>query len=427
MHNTVAQAGALGLEAFTFDAGVYFPLGAKGDWWTFQGDYMPVRSRFPVDGFMALERNITQVHGLQYGMWITPQAQPGTKALDGNMDLYLSPAGNDSVPTHCCGLSYLLNLALPAAQDLFFSQFETMIVQYNASRIWFDYNTASRITHWNQHEDPSRQGLLELGFYQGLYNVFDRTLRKFPHVWIEGCASGGRMIDLGSLSRTHSMWINDDSVSDDRNRAKRGGANHFIPAHSIQNAFFISPQAMGGQGNQSLGHNDRLLSYFNGVLQLGQGIETLTPESAVAVAEYVRTYKGSFREYLDPGKANYYRLFQEPFNLRTLISENKPIPPASLSVPAGWVYEDASTCSSGYMFVTRQVNCSSSDVVVPFAPGSSSQMLARGWKWKGAATQLKLTYVAGDQNVTWEVAADHIMMNFPTADRAVLLSYGVVR
>jgi alpha-galactosidase len=29
-----------------------------------------------------------------------------------------------------------------------------------------------------------------------LYNVFERTLEKYPSVWIEGCASGGRMIDV---------------------------------------------------------------------------------------------------------------------------------------------------------------------------------------------------------------------------------------
>ena len=45
------------------------------------------------------------------------------------------------------------------------------------------------------------------------------------------------MIDLGSLSRTMSMWSNDDSVSDDRNRRFRLGGNHFLPAHYIQNAF----------------------------------------------------------------------------------------------------------------------------------------------------------------------------------------------
>jgi hypothetical protein len=32
-------------------------------------------------------------------------------------------------------------------------------------------------------------------------------------------------------------WSNDDSISDDRNRRFRLGANHFLPAHYIQNAF----------------------------------------------------------------------------------------------------------------------------------------------------------------------------------------------
>ena len=33
------------------------------------------------------------------------------------------------------------------------------------------------------------QGLLELGFYRGLYSVWERTLEKYPSVWIEGCVS----------------------------------------------------------------------------------------------------------------------------------------------------------------------------------------------------------------------------------------------
>jgi hypothetical protein len=48
------------------------------------------------------------------------------------------------------------------------------------------------------------------------------------------------MIDLGSLSRTMSHWINDDSVSDDRNRKLRLGANHFIPTHYLFVCFIFS-------------------------------------------------------------------------------------------------------------------------------------------------------------------------------------------
>ena len=61
---------------------------------------------------------------------------------------YLAPPGFSSA---------LLNLALPEAQDLFYTQFETMIDTFNATRIWFDYNTASRQTHWNPSETVDQQ------------------------------------------------------------------------------------------------------------------------------------------------------------------------------------------------------------------------------------------------------------------------------
>ena len=50
-------------------------------------------------------------------------------------------------------------------------------------------DTQARQTHWNEHERANKQGLLELGFYRGLYSVWERTLEKYPSVWIEGCVS----------------------------------------------------------------------------------------------------------------------------------------------------------------------------------------------------------------------------------------------
>ena len=206
-----------------------------------------------------------------------------------------------------------------------------------------------------------RQGDLELGFYAGLYSVFERLLEKYPSVWIEGCASGGRMMDLGSLGRTMSMWINDDSVSDDRNRRLRLGANHFLPSHYLQNAFLpvglgavsqkpieIDPQrllsyvrsfclhvclasliccALVWCGHSSKGFlcSRRLIlrgqltrtivrpypRYFNGVLQFGQGLGFWSNSSLDAATTIVSQYK-SVRQYLDPLTCNYYRLFQKP-------------------------------------------------------------------------------------------------------------------
>lgn len=160
------RPGGLGLESFVFDAGLYYPLNATGcvdpaapwcdhsAWWTRQGDYLPVRSRFPKRGFDSLARSITGPDGFdQMGSWITPQAQPGTSALDKRPELYLRPG-----PAPCaCETSYVLNLALPAAQDFFFGQWVELIERFNNSRIWFDFNTAPRATHWNFHEERGRQ------------------------------------------------------------------------------------------------------------------------------------------------------------------------------------------------------------------------------------------------------------------------------
>ena len=44
----------------------------------------------------------------------------------------------------------------------------------------------------------------------------------------------------------------------------------------------------------------------------------------------------------------------------------------------------------------------------------------------GQTQLLRLLYVAGDRGVTWNVAADRVTLNFPVADRGVLLSYGAV-
>ena len=299
LYQTVANAKRLGLEQWTWDAGTYtwchassvcngtdVVLGRccdeQGDWFAQQGDYMPKDTRFPEHGFMALQRKIGEAVGsnagrANQGVWLTPQASYLSQTWQHNQGLYLSGATTTDPGHHAGSTNNLLNLIDPRAQDLFFAQFEELIRRFNCSRVWFDYNTQARQTHWNQHEAEDGQGLLELGFYRGLYAVFDRTLAEYPSIWIEGCASGGRMIDLGSLSRTMSHWINDDSVSDDRNRRLRLGANHFIPAHYLQNAFLPV-----GTGALPLGvlepvvgplsiDPQRLLTYFTGVMQFGQG------------------------------------------------------------------------------------------------------------------------------------------------------------
>jgi alpha-galactosidase len=46
-------------------------------------------------------------------------------------------------------------------------------------------------------------------YIQGLYRLWDELLRRHPNLWIDNCASGGRRIDLETLSRSLPLWPTD--------------------------------------------------------------------------------------------------------------------------------------------------------------------------------------------------------------------------
>jgi hypothetical protein len=130
LYQTVANAGELQLEQWTWDAGTYtwcLPSsvcnGSKvveakccdgqGDWFPQQGDYMPADTRFPEHGFMAMQSAIGEAVGstggrANMGIWITPQGSCNDKkTFQKHKDLYLlgggpgaGPSTNKSVHKH---------------------------------------------------------------------------------------------------------------------------------------------------------------------------------------------------------------------------------------------------------------------------------------------------------------------------------------
>jgi len=158
-------------------------------------------------------------------------------------------------------------------------------------------------------ESADRKGLVELGFYQGWYRAVDETLKKHPALWIESCAAGGRIIDLGQLRRSQSIWVADEAVTDDANRNRRHGLNRILPAVYIQSSLFIDPAIIGSEKqNVPLGGDHRFLTYFSGDFGFGQGLPFWQEEDIRAAAKSVAQYK-SYRHYLE---GDYYPLLPMP-------------------------------------------------------------------------------------------------------------------
>ena len=63
--------------------------------------------------------------------------------------------------------------------------------------------------YWARYDEPDRIGMKEIRHIEGLYAFWDYLLERFPNLLIDNCASGGRRIDLESVSRSAPLWRTD--------------------------------------------------------------------------------------------------------------------------------------------------------------------------------------------------------------------------
>ena len=324
-------AAEIGIENFVFDAGwnhglyqLDLNLADKqgftrlNPWPKYLGQWTPSKERFP-SGMDAFSRHVKSL-GMRFGIWTEPRVAEGTPDYKDYHDILLKPGHrfNETVSNEFEAVvrnSYLVDLGKKRGEDYYVGIIERFVEEYGANWLWFDYNTDPRPTYWEDIEEPNRKGLCELSFYKGLYSFFDRIHEKYPQLWIESCASGGRIMDLGVLRRCHSIWVSDFSAYEcignptdmDISRNMRSGLNKFIPAAYIQNAIFI-PKAVRESETPYALYN--YLCHFAGALQYGQGLLDWK-ESDVKMATYVTSKYKSYRRYLEK---DFYQLVSIPEN-----------------------------------------------------------------------------------------------------------------
>ena len=151
--------------------------------------------------------------------------------------------------------------------------------------------------------------------------MLDRLRAKYPDLLIEGCASGGRRIDLETIRRSHTFWKSDDTSRLPVMRFHETGANSFLPGGllnanllTVQNAFDVQ-------------------SLFGGPLGFGADLTKLTPEGKVLLRQQVVHYK-TVRHFLNK---DYHRLFPQVRDGSTW---------------TGWQFHDP-TANAGFAVVLR--------------------------------------------------------------------------
>jgi alpha-galactosidase len=189
----------------------------------------------------------------------------------------------------------LLDLGNAEARRWVMEMLDSFINEAGIEWIRFDFNI-DPLPVWERIEGEGERGLRQIRHLEGLYEVLDHLLAAHPSLLIEGCASGGRRIDLETVRRCHTFWKSDETEDLPTLRTHITGGTVFLPSVALNVNLLHAGPAFAFR------------SLFGGPLGIGARLSEWPEEVVELARREVALYK-SLRGYL---LGNYYPLFAQP-------------------------------------------------------------------------------------------------------------------
>lgn len=183
----VKKAGELGLDYFVIDAGWF---GAKGSWVVSRGDWKE-RSDGWLGGLLAEISKAVRTMGMKFGLWIEAEtAAESSEVFKAHPEYFRRDHGG-----------IYLDFTRDDARGYLHSSIDALVEKYGVEFIKFDFNCDAKV------DDLCR----DFADYNAGYRRFVREVReRHPGIYLEGCASGGLMMDLGWARDFDSFWLSDN-------------------------------------------------------------------------------------------------------------------------------------------------------------------------------------------------------------------------
>ena len=294
-------AASVGVELFVIDDGWF---GSRRNDSLGLGDWFPSPEIFP-DGLMPFVNEINRF-GLKFGIWIEPEM------VNKDSDLYRShPEWILSVPGRSISHGrnqYVLDFSNPDVIDEMYSMLESVLASANIEYVKWDMNRSLSECHsccWNAE---NQKGIYHR-YMLGVYALYNRLLKRFPHILFESCASGGARFDPGMLYYAPQAWVSDETDAVERLKIQYGTSFVYplsmMAAHvsAVPNHQVLRTTTLSTRGNVAL---------FG---QLGYELNLcrLSSEELSQIAEQIKTFKelrsivrtGDFHRLLSPFDGNY--------------------------------------------------------------------------------------------------------------------------
>jgi alpha-galactosidase len=189
-------------EAYWLDAGWYGDAQrdpAASVWtrtWAKQvGNWFPNRELYP-QGLKPIG-DALRAAGMDFTLWFEPERLvEGTEITREHPEFLLGKVWSKYVSNYI----YLFNLGDPAARQWMTERISSLIEASGVTIYRQDFNMAPGPV-WAAADAPDRIGMSEIRHIEGLYAFWDELLARHPGLVLDNCSSGGRRIDLESISR----------------------------------------------------------------------------------------------------------------------------------------------------------------------------------------------------------------------------------
>ena len=183
----------LATDYWWIDAGWF-----EGAWPNGVGNWSIRKDGFP-NGLRPISDAVKKL-GMGFVLWFEPErVYQGTWLDREHPEWLLRLPGNPRG---------LLDLGNEEARRWVTDHISSMIESEGISVYRQDFNM-DPLPYWRAVDAPDRQGMAEIRHVEGLYAFWDELLRRHPGLIIDNCASGGRRIDLETVSRSVALWRTD--------------------------------------------------------------------------------------------------------------------------------------------------------------------------------------------------------------------------
>lgn len=214
----------LGVEYFVVDAEWF-----RGKFRNGIGNWeLEDKTRFP-DGMAVLAEHVRSL-GMKFGSWLEIEwAMKDSHWGRKHRDWFDDASGYFNHRYHSGPYNdLLLRVADPRVRKQVADFLEAWVDKYGIEWLRWDNNNAPA-DFWDAHEKNGQCGRQQLEYGEGFYALLDDFRRRCPQVHIEACSAGGHRMDMGTLRRAESAWMNDNTETYNSIRRFQAGLNRFVP------------------------------------------------------------------------------------------------------------------------------------------------------------------------------------------------------